>query len=247
MSDVRSKIVKLLRLARDQEGTPEGDTAGRLAQELIDLHGVTIEDEDTNFDEPIVQYFITETQQRVWWKEMLLVTLCDIYGGEAVTLVHGSKFRLHVVTEDDVDELAEYFHHLCALVNDLTEMSAAEFMRATPFEREDAIASFCIGAIHRISQMLYEEDRTLETMPFMLRALNASSESFEEQEDYNTSLDRYGRNDQFSLRQREDKIEVIPNWSWFDCGYRAAFREIHNIHPPYVEDESAEEDEDLAL
>jgi len=242
MADVKSKIVKLLRLAEDRKGTPEGETAQRIADELISVHGVNVGIDDVEFEQPIVQHLVAHCPERTWWKEMLLVTLCDLYGGEAVTLVYGDGYRLHVVSDDALDsDLRPHFEYLSALIEDLCDASAAEFMRATPFERNDAVASFCIGSVHYISQGLYSFERgewpDLEQMPFMRRALTGTVDHSQDRHEANFAssvTSSLAITSQFEVRHHheEDEVEVVPDWRWFEAGYRCAERDIIEVFPP---------------
>jgi len=66
---VLDRIVKLLRLAEDQEGTPEGRNAAAHAQRLMDLHGVFVLLDDEVVDETpheIGDVFGTFTARELW-------------------------------------------------------------------------------------------------------------------------------------------------------------------------------------
>ena len=251
-ADPKQKVIKLLRLADDREGTPEGETARRLAESIMETHGFTVEQEAVDFETPseIIQALFAEDVERRWWQEMLLVTLCDIYGGEAVSM-SGEPWRLYVVVEPadevDVPRMQQHFEYLCALVRDLCDACATEFMRALPLERERAVSSFCIGSVFRVSQLLYQdttgEEPNLEQMPFMLRALKAGSHETIDGDvvasgaamgatSRVSSLQPY---ESFTSMGGEDReapevVEIVPDWHWFDCGYRNACTSIHHVY-----------------
>lgn len=243
---IKEKIVKLLRLAEDRKGSPEGDLAQRMAEQLMKTHGVDVAEEDVSFEGPreVVQHCVAEEDERQWWMEMLLVTLCDRYGGEAISVI-SSVWRLFVVVEPeddiDVDVVGCHFQYLCELVNDLRDASASEFMSAPPAQRDDAISSFCIGAVHHIAQMLYEEEKDLDTMPFMVRALGAAEHHDDFETQPTTSLvvppppwHPPSDLDHVHTLPPDDPpevIEVVPDWKWFDCGYRAAKQLIRQVYP----------------
>lgn len=54
MNRVEEKIFKLLRLALDQDGRPEGSLAARRAAELMEQHGVTVTLEDGREERPAI-------------------------------------------------------------------------------------------------------------------------------------------------------------------------------------------------
>jgi len=244
----KDKVIKLLRLAEDRAGTPEGATAEAMAHKLMAIHDIEIAEDDVAFEGPneVVHHVVAQMEERTWWTEMLLVTLCDLYGGEAV-VIGGPPWLLHVIVEpeDEVDlpDLQRHYEYLSDIIEDLCHASASDFMRAVPAERDRAIASFCIGAVYRISQMLYfeerEEELDLEQMPFMVRALTGSVASPQEAKEvfgteptqgnlahlFETELPPLGN------QVRDDLIEVVPDWSWYDVGYRNAKVLIKDPYP----------------
>jgi hypothetical protein len=246
MKDPKSRVIKLLRLAKDREGTPEGDTAKRLAEVIMETHGISVEPEAVEFESPpeVAQVIVAEHKERQWWQEMLLVTLCDLYGGEAVPMQVGKIWRLYVVVEPedevDISQLQAHFDYLCALIKDLRDSSAYEFMKALPVERENAVSSFSIGAVFRISQLLYSDTvghtPDLEQMPFMIRALKGAEENVvHETMDssditlFHTSVDAPNSSPPKGSDADPQVVEVIPDWYWFDCGYRQTCTNIHQV------------------
>ncbi len=232
------KVIRLLRLAEDRAGTPEGDTAQRIAEQLIATHDIQIEDDDIAFEEApeVIHHLMYEGEQRLWWPEMMLVTLCDLYGGEVVVM-QGAPWRVYVVIEPEdhveLSVLEKHFKYLCELIEDLYHACASEFMKAVPAERDKAIESFCIGAVFRISQMLYTQERQeqpdLEEMPFMVRALTGTVEEPREVKDPGLWPPPVPL--EMGRQVHDDLIEIIPDWSWFDEGYRNAKTLIGSPYP----------------
>jgi hypothetical protein len=235
---LKQKAVKLLRLAVDRADSPEGDTARRLAEAIIETHGFTVDPDEVTFEDvpEVAQVLFAEHEQRHWWQEMLLVTLCALYGGEVVSIGGEHHWRLYVVIEPndevDVPRLQEHFQFLSKLVFDLCDTCATEFMQALPIERERAVSSFRIGAVFRISQLLYQdstgEEPDLQHMPFMVRALKEG-----EKDD---AVDTLGPVEKVTSPEEDSKAppaseieEVTPDWHWFDCGWRCANRSILRV------------------
>lgn len=232
---LQQKIIKLLRLAADREGSPEGDTARRLAATIMDTHGFTIDPDEIEFGEAqkVAQVLIAEGTERQWWQEMLLVTLCDVYGGETVPMSNEKYWYLYIVVEpdDEVDipRLRQHFEYLCKSVHDLVSTSSSEFMRAHAQDREQAVSSFRIGAVFRISQLLYKdstgEEPDLEHMPFMVRALSEAT-----QNDAVSSAVVHVSPTTKSPTTSTTVVEIAPDWYWFDCGWRNATKFIQHVY-----------------
>lgn len=80
---IRDRVGKLLALAVDQAGTPEGDVAARRAMELMERHGVTEEDaRAATEDNPIVREVIRAPTPT--WRKLIAVEVGRLTGTYAI-------------------------------------------------------------------------------------------------------------------------------------------------------------------
>lgn len=259
--DARSKIAKLLRLARDRDGEPEGDNARRFAEKLMAEHGIEVTDEDLDEDAgPAVdQDWVVEASEPVPWMEMLLVALCDIlYGGVVLPMVGPGGWRLYVVADKgsvDVDALAYHFaylqHHIEALTVDFEEL----YNQTRTFSASDRVlTSFSLGLVYGITEMLFEDIEGIlpkeEQMPFMYGKALAPGEAQDEPQALAGMADESGpHHDSFKQQleasnevfqhitegDRKDEVEIRPDWHIFEQGRQAAHDHVDSVVPPESE------------
>lgn len=81
MSNVADKIAHLLRRARDQEGTPEGDTCLRLARELMAKHSVVVvlDGEEASYSTRTLEVLPRFEP----WRDTLVAGVCMLFDGVA--------------------------------------------------------------------------------------------------------------------------------------------------------------------
>lgn len=222
--DISGKILSLLRLAKDQCSTPEGMTARRLAEALMEKHGISEDDitEDENTKD-VEQDWIVQTEEPVAWMEMLLVTLCDlIYGGMVLPMQGPNTWRLYIVSDRgtvDTEGLTEHFHMLHDEIEDLLADEGVP---------EDTM-SYTLGAVYGITEMLYQylhgRKPTAEQMPFMFdKALAEAPKTGLERQIEEANLVFQPK--QAAPRKTDDAVEILPNWDVFAKGRRAAHQHI---------------------
>jgi hypothetical protein len=216
--DLTSKIQNLLRLARDQAGSPEGDTAKKLAESLMDKHGLEVDIDDVERAD-IEQDWIVQVESPVPWMEMLLVSLCDLmYGGTVLPMQTPNSWRLYVVSDRGTVNLEDLSKHFNELVEDIEDLSRSDVIRTGQERNAD---SYALGAVYGISEKLYElmlgRAPQPEQMPFMYdKALSAAeAENPAEVEQAALAVEA-------QPRAREGFVEILPNWPAFHRGRKDA-------------------------
>lgn len=250
----KDKAIKLLRLAQDQAGTPEGESAQAMAEAILEKHGLTIEPEDLEEEEEHGpdRVFFEENEERIDWREMLLVTLCDIAHGGVVVPIwgHDGQWQLWVLVDEDVDTklLRLHYQYLCSHIERLIDWKQTRAIQHhDPDRRSHHVKSFALGAMAYIGEtllrLLSEEGLDLEfdedDLPFVYQAaaLPAAADEPETNQDLPALFDSFA--DQVQGAQQifkeklpapyeptavpEENIEVFePSWPHFDEGRRMA-------------------------
>lgn len=175
--DARDKVIKLLKLARDRgEDSPEGETAARIAKEMMEEHDIEVDLDASEEQERITTEWLVEAEEPVPWMEMLVVTLCDlIYGGVVMPMISPASWKVYVVSADgdevDINLLAFHFAYLQQYIERLLEPLEAH-------GSEHDLKSFSLGLVYGITEMMLMdqgvEEPTEADMPFMAPALAAA-------------------------------------------------------------------------
>lgn len=257
--NARDKVIKLLKLARDRgEDSPEGETAARIAREMMDEHDIEVDLDASEERERVSQEWIVEAEVPVPWIEMLLVSMCDlIYGGVVMPMLSPGSWKVYVVSTDedevDADLLAFHFDYLKRYMDRLLEPLLAH-------GSEHDIKSFSLGVVYGITEMMLVDqgvdEPTEADMPFMAPALAAAP--VEEQQDvvetaiarqYDSFAETLEDNlDVFRDAQPEPplpppsdphrpssppEVETVTyDWKIFQEGRRTAHRYIPDPYPP---------------
>lgn len=186
MIDVKDKILKLLRLARGREDEPEGETAKRMAEEMMEEHGVKVDEAELDEDQgpDVGEVWIVQADEPIAWMEMLLVSLCDIiYGGVVMPMIGPAGWRLYVVAEHETVDHAALTEHFVFLKNQIEQL-AGDFESLLISEGKydvKKVNSFALGLNYGITEILFDEILGYvppqEHMPFASgKALAASSD-----------------------------------------------------------------------
>jgi hypothetical protein len=253
--DPRTKIVKLLRLAKDREDSPEGETAARIAGELMEEHDIEVDLDAEDHKDKVRDEWIVEADEPVPWIEMLLLSLADlIYGGVVMPMISPASWKIYIVCDDkdevDVDLMAYHFAYLQQLIEPLMQPLEAH-------GTEHEIRSFSMGLVYGITELLFYdmgmEEPTINDMPFVAKSLEAAS-TFGRGISLDKSIAR--QHDSFAATM-EDNLDIFrdaqpnpqpssdpqpdlpppdkviePNWTLFQEGRRAAHEHIADPYPP---------------
>ena len=124
MNPIVSKIIKLMKLAQNQEGTPEGETAARIANKLMTAHAVKQEElleagEETE-DEILYKQSGWRSCNNVWERELYHI-LCiymdckSFYQGpfKPSAYKYTGKYKIGVAGYRSSIEVVEYLYDLC--------------------------------------------------------------------------------------------------------------------------------------
>jgi len=124
MNPIVSKIIKLMKLAEDQEGTPEGETAARIANKLMTAHAVKQEElleagEETE-DEILYKKSGWKSCNNVWERTLysILSNYMDckpFYSGPYTTncYKYTGKYKIGIAGYRSSIEVVEYLYNVC--------------------------------------------------------------------------------------------------------------------------------------
>lgn len=153
------RITKLLRLARDQEGTPEGKTASSLAKLLMQRAGIVVELMDAE-DEESKWSLLTTDVFPVPWKEYLGVTMAAAYRCECLPRATPVAWQLWAFSEES-DRLSSCRDHYGYVSNQVQNRVAMMASRMRFHPRDDVsketrsmIDSYASGLVFSFSQRL---------------------------------------------------------------------------------------------
>lgn len=169
--DAVDRITKLLRLARDQEGTPQGSTARKIAEKLMRRHGIEVELEDREEEEAKLALLSVDPLP-VEWKEYLGHALTVIYRCEYASRWTGAAWNLHAYA-NEADRVATCLDHfrfihdqVAAKARSLERMLARGRIK-TEQERENIVASYAEGLIYAVAESLIRKVGWLGQLPFV--------------------------------------------------------------------------------
>lgn len=149
------RIVKLLRLARDQEGTPEGKTAAKQAVLLQKRHGIQVELEDIEEAMEKSAQLVVEPEP-VAWKEYLGETLATIYRCECDPRWTGVSWQLWVHS-DEAERVATCLDHFTYLHDQVRNRSRRIRVRQAHLPKptqENKEQSYAEGLVYEASRAL---------------------------------------------------------------------------------------------
>ena len=159
MNPIIRKIQKLLRLAKDQTGAPEGESAARLAERLMRAHAIEIKDlpeDDQDKIDPIVEESIF-IQRLGWYAELMwgLADHCNVTAFR-VTLKKGSSMKI-IGHKTDV-EIIEYLYEVALnQINAAYEAHRREMrLNGRKLSRKDAVSfktSATKGFVDKLEKM----------------------------------------------------------------------------------------------
>lgn len=259
--DVLGKIKKLLRLAKGREDEPEGKTALSMAEEMMEEHGISMDEvsahEDS--DKGVEQIWVLDADEPSPWMEMLLVALCDVvYGGVVLPLIGPSgNWRLCVVESEgglDTKILLTHFHYLKDRISELTEDFSEILVEEGRYTDHRAL-SFSLGCVYGVTEMLFEDLEGVvpdeAQMPFAYgKALAAAPEEEEpymgpHHDSFKKQLERSQATFEELLLQpqgaqvphvdQSEEKAITPEWSYFDQGRKAAHQLIDDPFPDEIE------------
>lgn len=209
---MKTRIIKLLRLAKDQADTPEGKTAARLAEKLQEKFGIAIEEDDFEDESPkLTRHWVVSTgEERSYWIEFLLTGLCDnLYGGIAIPF-QGPPWMVAVVGDNEIDVhgLQKHFDYLKTQIE-------IEAERKRDLERLYAYDSELIE--HRVNSFLYglvyEVVGRLQSKTEGIAAEITFTEEYETQKSTSTAL----------VKTEDYEVQLVePDWYHFDHGRKTA-------------------------
>ena len=148
MNPIVAKIVKLMKLAKDQEGTPEGETAARIARRLMTAHAVREEEllnagEETN-DKILYKDSGWLYCNNVWERELIEVLCCymdckSFYRGPYKPNSYGyiARYDLGVAGYRSSIEVVEYLYDVCR--RQIKEACKAWVKKVKPFKPTQAM------------------------------------------------------------------------------------------------------------
>jgi hypothetical protein len=153
------RITKLLRLARDQEGTPEGKTASSLAKLLMQRAGIVVELMDAE-DEESKWSLLTTDVFPVPWKEYLGVTMAAAYRCECLPKGTPVAWQLWAFSEenDRLSSCRDHYGYVRNQVENRVAMMAARMrLYSLPddsTETRSMIDSYASGLVFSFSKRL---------------------------------------------------------------------------------------------
>jgi hypothetical protein len=167
------RITKLLRLARDQPGTPEGRTAENLANLLMRKHELEVELEDHDVEESMSALLTTQPAP-VRWMEYLAMTLAAAYRCSDAPHWTGLAWQLWIYSDDPlrVSSCQEHYRHLAEqLLNRVEVMRTTDrllYLLHMSKDRYDVLlSSYAQGVVYELSRRLLERLGWSDEPPFM--------------------------------------------------------------------------------
>jgi hypothetical protein len=127
---VISKIEKMLRVARDQEGTPEGETAAALARKWMTAHAVEMSEVDVDRiqdHDPMVEQ--TERLPRGFWRRHLLDELAEHCACRTLCTASNSMTLMYIYGHRSDVEVTKYLYEVCERQ---IEVAARAYVKALP-------------------------------------------------------------------------------------------------------------------
>jgi len=108
------KIKKCLRMAMDQEGQPEGETAAKLAAKMMAAHQVKMEDIELDSEiapDPIEEQKF-DSPQSIWRRQLANVVAKHCQCTSAYTSYRGGM-KIHLYGHRSDIEIAKYLYAIC--------------------------------------------------------------------------------------------------------------------------------------
>ena len=104
------KIRRALALADDQSGTPEGETAARIARNMMERHALAMADlSEVPADDPMIEH-VFRVEKRNQWRRNLAISLadhCEVFG-----LFTSGTNRILLYGRQSGVEVAEYLYNI---------------------------------------------------------------------------------------------------------------------------------------
>lgn len=149
------RITRLLRLARDQEGTPEGRTAGNIAQVLMKRAGIVVELEER---EEATTAMLAVEPLPVPWKEFLACSIAAAYRCQFFPRWNGMCWQIWIASEPErVASCQDHYNFLSRqVVNRITmiEASLGYLRRSHPIRYETLVKSYSEGLVYECAKQL---------------------------------------------------------------------------------------------
>lgn len=126
---LRDRIVKLLRIARDQQGTPEGETAATIAQHLIEKNpGITVDTQNLPEPPPVpmIRAVVATYDQIESWRQHLVQLVQLLWGLAGSWGSDGEVVTLYFTIEEDREAtLVRAVNYYLDLQDAITQACAA--------------------------------------------------------------------------------------------------------------------------
>lgn len=142
------RIVKLLRLARDQPDQPEGKTAAKLAGLLQKKLGIEVELEDEDEAQEKSAMLVVESEP-IAWEEFLGTTMATVYRCDHAPRWTGASWQFWIYSED-ADRVAicqDHFKYLHEQIYFRSRRLATRQLGRSLIERENMAQSYAEGLV----------------------------------------------------------------------------------------------------
>lgn len=182
MSRIKSKIANLLRLARDPSwvNTPEGANAQGHAQRLMAKHGLTENDFQLSA-EKLDRELFDQYPEPVPWREMLLLTLCEVlHGGVVSPMYHNGQWQLWVAGDDvNFTQLRDHYNRLAQRIENVIDIkwrhSQYMFSKLPPHVVKRRMEGYALGAMTHVGKAILNylredqmRDLDVSDLPFVV-------------------------------------------------------------------------------
>lgn len=149
------RIRKALARAKDQEGTPEGETAARIARNMMDAHAISMADIDVATAATLDPLIVKEvdTEVRAMWSRTLLFAIARHCTCRGVATVGTTTMRLYGYAHDVA--VAEYLFGVIS--RQLYVLASANSKRLTWLsagEKRTAYNTFMCSAVEGVCDKL---------------------------------------------------------------------------------------------
>lgn len=154
---IAAKIKKMLGLAEDQMGTPEGETAAALARKLMQQHAIEVADLDLveaqNAD-PIEKKVTSVELQKNWMRDLFHVVgkHCEVQ-----VVMHPRSTQMTIYGHRSGTEVCEYLYRVLAraIATEVVDYLKSEgITRSAYAEWLTGYTSYCASAVQGVSAKL---------------------------------------------------------------------------------------------
>jgi len=162
VNPIITKIEKLLRLAQDQDGTPEGETAARLAHRMMAAHAIEMAsiDLDKQAEHDPIEKQNMEVRTSVWRRQLanVLAEHCNCRTSYVSYRGRGSQ-GIHMYGHRTDIEVLRYLYDICERQIEQAARSYVDSLDPYWYDRGDKKSmgnDFRRSAVSGLSTKLYE-------------------------------------------------------------------------------------------